>query len=169
MLISGLSGLPGLFLSGFLADAARRRRDDGRLLFGSSACLLAAPLALAALSLGPGGLSGFIGLLATSSALMYAYYSAVYPTIPEVVEPSLRGTAMALYFCVMYFLGGSLGPVAVGGLSDHFSRSAAAAAGLTALTEATLEPYRAEGLRAAMYLVPCLEGRDAGRFRLTGN
>ena len=96
-------------------------------------------------------------LLASSSALMYAYYSAVYPTIPEVVDPSLRGTPMALYFCVMYFLGGSLGPLVVGGLSDHYSSSAAATAGLTEFTAQSLEPYRAEGLGTPMVHIPCLQ------------
>ena len=37
---------------------------------------------------------------------MYTYYSTVYSTVQDVIEPSLRGTAMALYFCAMYALGG---------------------------------------------------------------
>ena len=44
------------------------------------------------------------------SGVMFAYYSTVYSTIHDVVEPSLRGTAMALYFFAMYVLGASLGP-----------------------------------------------------------
>ena len=35
-------------------------------------------------------------------AVMYAYYSTVYSTIQDIIEPSLRGTAMALYFFAMY-------------------------------------------------------------------
>ena len=60
---------------------------------------------------------------------MYAYYSTVYSTIHDVVEPSLRGTAMALYFCAMYLLGASLGPVGTGLASDYFTFQAASAAG----------------------------------------
>ena len=52
---------------------------------------------------------------------MYVYYSTVYSTIQDVVEPSLRGTAMALYFCAMYLLGASLGPVGTGLVSDYFT------------------------------------------------
>src|SRR6185295_17849894 len=101
----------------------------------------------------------------------------VYSTIHDVVEPSLRGTAMALYFCAMYLLGASLGPVGTGLVSDYFTFQAASAAGavqplpLGSLLSAefrslvgapkgfdlrALEPFRAEGLHTAMYIVPIL-------------
>ena len=53
---------------------------------------------------------------------MYVYYSTVYATLQDVVEPALRGTAMALYFLAMYVLGASLGPLATGMASDYFTR-----------------------------------------------
>jgi MFS family permease len=84
--------------------------------------------------------------------LLYAYYGAVYATIQDIVEPALRGTAMALYFCAMYLLGAVLGPVATGWASDHFARRAAAAAGSEVVTEA----HKAIGLHDAMYLIPVL-------------
>ena len=37
-----------------------------------------------------------------------------------------------------------------------FTRSAAELAGVTTFTAATLEPFRAEGLRRAMYAIPVL-------------
>jgi MFS family permease len=46
--------------------------------------------------------------------LLYAYYGTVYATIQDIIPPP-RGTAMAIYFCAMYFLGAVLGPVATGG------------------------------------------------------
>ena len=66
----------------------------------------------------------------------------VYATIQDVVEPALRGTAMAVYFCAMYLMGASLGPVGTGVLSDRLAARAAAAAGSPAATEA----FRAQGL-----------------------
>ena len=108
---------------------------------------------------------------------MYAYYATVYATIHDVVEPSMRGTAMALYFCAMYLLGASLGPVGTGLASDYFTFQAASAAGAVvplpfdALMQAelrslvgeakgfdlrALEPFRAEGLHKALYVVPAL-------------
>jgi MFS family permease len=94
-----------------------------------------------------------------------------------VVEPSLRGTAMALYFCAMYVLGASLGPIGTGLASDYFTFQAARAAGAVQplpfgalmLAEVrslvgeskgfdlkALEPFRAQGLHTAMYIVPAL-------------
>src|SRR5262249_54068583 len=73
------------------------------------------------------------------------------------------GTAMAIYFFAMYVLGASLGPLGTGFFSDLFTRRAAVASGVfattAALEEATtaaLEPFKAEGLHTAMYLVPVL-------------
>ena len=63
--------------------------------------------------------------MGTGVFLAYFYYSAVYAAIQDVVQPSLRATAVAIYFCAMYLLGGSFGPVITGGLSDHFARAAA--------------------------------------------
>ena len=83
---------------------------------------------------------------------MYVYYSSVYAAIQDVVEPKLRGTAMALYFFAMYVLGGSLGPLGTGLLSDHFARRAMADAEATVMTK----PFKAVGLRQAMYVIPVL-------------
>ena len=82
---------------------------------------------------------------------MYVYYSTVYAAIQDVVEPRLRGTAMALYFLAMYVFGASLGPLGTGMASDFFTRRAAAAAGVTAL-----EQFKGAGLHSAMYLIPTL-------------
>ena len=50
-------------------------------------------------------------------------------------ERHLRATAMALFFAGLYLLGGGLGPVVVGALSDHFAHSAMYAAGAELMTE----------------------------------
>jgi MFS family permease len=124
-----------------------------------------------------GDIWGFALLMGAGVGVMYAYYATVYATIHDVVEPSLRGTAMALYFCAMYLLGASLGPVGTGLASDYFTFQAASAAGkvtplpfgslmlaeLRSLVGSSkgfdlkaLEPFRAEGLHTAMYIVPVL-------------
>jgi len=80
----------------------------------------------------------------------YNFYTCVYTAIQDVVEPRLRATAMALFFAGLYLLGGGLGPVVVGGLSDHFAHTAMQAAGAEQMTEA----FKAVGLHDAMYLIP---------------
>jgi MFS family permease len=101
-----------------------------------------------------GDISGFILFCGFGIALMYIYYSTVYSAIQDVIEPSLRGTAMALYFFAMYVLGASLGPVGMGFLSNYFTRRAALAAGVTDASFQALRPFAAEGLHSALYVIP---------------
>jgi MFS family permease len=98
----------------------------------------------------------FLVFMGLGCGLMYTYYSTVYSTIHDVIEPSLRGTAMAIYFFAMYLLGAALGPWGTGALSDFFTRRAAADAGVTDLTLSALEPFRGTGLHQAMYVIPLL-------------
>jgi MFS family permease len=154
--VYGFSGIPGLLLGGVAGDAMMRRRANGRLLLAAWLLLLSVPLVFLAMGRPQGDLAGFVVLMGLGCAVMYGYYATVYATIHDVIEPSLRATAMALYFFAMYVLGASMGPVGTGFASDYFTRGAALAAGITELTPQTLEPFRAEGLRAAMYLIPVL-------------
>jgi MFS family permease len=156
MAVYGLSGIGGLLVGGAAADAAYRRRLDGRLLVGAAAIMIAAPLMFLSLGRPAGDVLGFAVLMGAGCGVMYAYYSTVYSTIQDVIEPSLRGTAMALYFFAMYVLGASLGPLGTGIASDYFTTRAAAAAGEIARAPVALEPFRATGLHAAMYLIPVL-------------
>lgn len=175
--VYGFSGVIGLTGGGALADYLYRRRVDGRLIVGTAAIVITAPLMFLGLGRPRGDVVGFALLMGAGSGVMFAYYSTVYSTIHDVVEPSLRGTAMALYFFAMYVLGASLGPVGTGLASDYFTFQAASAAGAVAplpfgalmLAELrslvgeskgfdlrALEPFRAEGLHTAMYIVPTL-------------
>ena len=72
--------------------------------------------------------------MAIGTMTMFVYYATVYAAIQDVIEPSLRGTAMALYFFAMYVLGASLGPLGMGVLSSYFTRVAAVAALITSLS-----------------------------------
>src|SRR5206468_12231997 len=175
--VYGFSGVVGLAGAGALADRLYRRRVDGRLIVGTWSIAICVPFMTLALMQPAGHVLGFALLMAAGCGVMYGYYATVYSTLHDVVEPSMRGTAMALYFCAMYVLGASLGPVGTGLVSDYFTFQAARAAGtvqplaFTALMTAevrslvaeakgfdvrALEPYRAQGLHTAMYIVPLL-------------
>src|SRR5262249_35287687 len=151
-----LAGIPGLLLGGFAGDIARRARSNGRLLVAAVALLLSTPFTYLALDAAPGDLMGFGVSMALGGGLMYVYYATVYSTIQDMIEPSLRGTAMALYFFAMYVFGASFGPVLTGFLSETFTRGAATTAGIATSTGEALEPFRAAGLHSAMYLIPVL-------------
>lgn len=156
MVVYGLFGAPGLILGGLVGDAVMKRQANGRLLVGALAILGSVPFIFLALGRTGGDIFGFMILMGAGCALMYAYYSTVYSTIQDVIEPSLRGTAMALYFLAMYVLGASLGPYGTGLVSDFYTTHAASAAGMTSLTQQALEPFRAAGLHSAMYIIPAL-------------
>ncbi len=156
MWVFGLSGIFGLFAGGFAADALHKRRANGRLVVATVAIATCAPLMFLSLQRPAGDVVAFAVLMGAAAGVMYAYYSTVYSTIQDIVEPALRGTAMALYFGAMYLAGASLGPVGTGLISDYFTSQAAVAAGAADQSSRGLEPFRGAGLHAAMYVVPIL-------------
>jgi MFS family permease len=80
----------------------------------------------------------------------------VYAAIQDVIEPSLRGTAMALYFFAMYFVGGAFGPTVTGKIGDFFAKRAMLAAGVAASTSPVPDQFRQIGLHQAFYIVPAI-------------
>jgi len=156
MLVYGVMGAPGLLIGGFIGDVAMKRRTNGRLLVGAIAILLSIPTGHFALSVPRSRTAVFLILMGFACALMYFYYSTVYSTIQDITEPGLRGTAMAVYFFAMYVLGASIGPWGIGLLSDFFTKRAAQAANVVDMTQSALEPFRADGLHTAMYIIPIL-------------
>jgi MFS family permease len=146
----GAVGVVGLLGGGLVADWARRWRPNGRLLVGTLALFISTPCVYFALDRPAGAMVGFVVLMSVGWMLMYVYYVAVYPAIQDVIEPQLRGTAMALYFFAMYVIGGAFGTVVLGAVSDAMARRAMAAAGASAMTEA----FKAAGLHSAFYIVP---------------
>lgn len=160
--IYGLAGIPGLMLGGILGDRLIRSHSNSRMMIAAISILISLPLWYFGLGQAPGTLVSTTLLLGFGCLLFYVYYSTVYSTIQDVIEPSLRGTAMALYFFAMYLLGGALGPIGAGWLSDFFARRAAAADGvvLTGLDGAAvakaLAPYAALGLQSSLFIIPVI-------------
>lgn len=148
----GAVGAVGLIVGGWLADKVAAKRHNGRLLVAACSMALAAPCIFLAINQPKGAIAAFMTLMVLGTMTMYVYYATVYSAIQDVIAPRLRGTAVAIYFCGMYILGASFGPVATGMLSDHFAHQAMTAAGATQMTEG----FKAIGLHNAMYLIPVL-------------
>jgi len=148
----GAVGAIGLLVGGWLADKMSIKRRNGRLVLSASAMAIAAPCIFLAINQPSGAITAYVILMALGSITMYVYYATVYAAIQDVIEPRLRGIAVALYFCFMYILGASMGPWATGRLSDHFAYKAMTDAGANVMTEA----FRATGLHNAMYIIPIL-------------
>ena len=70
---------------------------------------------------------------------------------------------MALYFFVMYVLGGAFGTSILGMLSDYFAKQAMVDAGLSVVSAAMIpEQFKAIGLRSAFFAVPVVSLVMAG-------
>jgi MFS family permease len=148
----GAVGAIGLLGGGWLADKMSAKRRNGRLVLSAGAMAIAAPCLFMAINQPKGSITAYIIFMTMGTITMYVYYATVYAAIQDVIEPRLRGTAVALYFCFMYILGASMGPVGTGYLSDHFARKAMTDAGAGSMTEA----FKAIGLHNAMYIIPIL-------------
>lgn len=151
-IVLGAVGVIGLLGGGVLADWARRRSPRGRMLVGSLSLVVLTPCLYLALRLPAGAITPFMLLMGIGWTFFFVYYVTVYPTVQDVVEPELRGTAMAIYFFAMYVLGGAFGTSALGFLSDHFARRAMVVAGAQSLSEV----HRAVGLHDALMVVPAI-------------
>jgi MFS family permease len=151
-LVCGATGLLALPLGGWIADRLHQRSERGRLGLGAAGLLLAALATSLAMAWGVDSVAVFTAWFALGWLCYFVYYPCVYPSLHDVVEPRLRGRAMALYFAAMYLLGGAAGPLVVGGLSDRYAHEAMRMAGASTLAEA----HRATGLYSAMALVPLM-------------
>jgi len=148
--IVGVTGLVGLTVGGWVADKLHQRIANGRLMFAAFSMLIATLATGYALHVGRIEIGLFVAIFSLGWLFAYNFYTCVYTAIQDVVEPRLRATAMALFFAGLYLLGGGLGPMVVGLLSDHFAHSAMYAAG----AEQMDETFKAVGLHDAMYLIP---------------
>ncbi|MFT3800235.1 MAG: MFS transporter [Burkholderiaceae bacterium] len=148
--IVGISGLIGLTLGATMADKMHQIGERARLIYGAVSMFGAAALTWLALRSGTGEFTTFVALFAVGWLLQYNFYSVAYPAVQDIVEPRLRATAMAIFFALLYVLGGALGPVLVGALSDHGAQAAMVAAGASTMTD----HFKGIGLHGAMVVVP---------------
>jgi MFS family permease len=143
--------LQGEIARGGMGAVLRGRRVAARLEFTALASATATACLVLALWQPPDAVGWFAAWLLAGCLFLYVYSSGVYATIQDLMEPALRGTAMALYFAVMYLFA-AFGPVVAGSLSRYLATRAAAAVGSAAVTEW----HRAVALHGALGLVPVL-------------
>ena len=147
-LVLGATGLVGLGLGGMLADKLHQKHPRGRLLLGAIALLVAAPLLWFGLNQPPGAVLALGLLVGTGWLLYFLYYVTVYAALQDVVDARLRATAMAVYFFFQYVLGGAVGSLVTGAMSDHYAKAAMQAAKATEMAPA----FIASGLQKSLAL-----------------
>jgi MFS family permease len=113
------TGLVGTVTGGWLADAAQRRRPEGRLLIASLGLLVGAPLVLIALLLHTFAL--FISVLVVAAIALNFCTGPLNAVIQDVISPELRATALGLSLLLAHLLGDAAAPTVIGAIANNLS------------------------------------------------
>ena len=143
--LSAGGGLLGVLSGGFIGDLLARRTPAGHLLTIAGGFLLAAPAAMVMMLARDRAV--FLPALFLAVTFLVLYIGSVNAVIHNVVHPSLRATAVAIFVFVINLGGAALSPAIVGLVSDRRQSLQAAMlmlpilvffAGLIALAAATV-------------------------------
>ena len=113
IMVLALIGAP---LGGYIADRWRKKKVNARLLFPTISTLLSAIMLFLAFVVFPGKMQYV--LLLTLGVLITAFVSAASAVTQDVVHPGMRAMSYAVAVVVQNLLGASMGPIAIGALSD---------------------------------------------------
>lgn len=146
-LIAGLAGGLGSFLGGWLNSRLAPRDERWSVWIPSIGLSLALPLLLAAFSVRSSALCLFLLILPHMMALLYLGPS--FALAQRLVSLRSRAMASAVLMLFIQGIGGSIGPVLAGALSDF------------------LRPrFGVESLRMALFITSCSYGWAALHFAL---
>ena len=115
--LSACGGLTGVVAGGVIGDALTRRTPAGHLLTIAGGFILSAPFGLLLL-LNQNRLV-FLPALFFAVFFLVLYAGSVNAVIHNVVHPSLRATAVAIFVFVINLGGAALSPAIVGLISDR--------------------------------------------------
>lgn len=125
-LLGGAAAMLGSITGGWLSDRLAQRDARWRLGVPMAGCVLAVPTALA-FFLWPAGTGWTVAGLAVPQAIgVYLLFGVVavwwnapvYAVLAELIAPHRRVTALAIFNLGMTMVGGGLGPLFTGALSD---------------------------------------------------
>ncbi len=135
-ILGGLAAVIGALFSGWLSDWLAKRDPRWRIGVPILGCLLSLPTGLA-FYLMPAGDPWLVGSMAVPRAIGFyvlfgttaVWWTApVYAVLAELIAPHRRATALAVFNLGLTMIGGGLGPLVVGLLSDqlvpHFGNEA---------------------------------------------
>lgn len=160
----GLAGMLGTVTSGYVSDKLDRGNNQDYLLVPGIGSLMAAAILWMSFAVMNEPLA--IGLFFLAAFFANMVMSPAFAAVQNIVDPRTRATAAALFlFCIT--VPGSLGPVAVGFVSDRVASSTMgldvaaylascpggrAAAGVAEALAAQCGPASTTGLRTGMFV-----------------
>jgi MFS family permease len=130
-LLGGAAAMLGSLSGGWLSDRLGQRDARWRLGVPLVGCVLSVPAALA-FFMWPAGTGWTLGDMAVPRAvgiyLLFGVFAVwwtapVYAVLAELIAPHRRVTAMAVFNLGMTMIGGGLGPLLTGALSDLLAPS----------------------------------------------
>jgi MFS family permease len=127
-----LSLVTGVLAGGYLADLLQKRFAFGRILTVAAAFLLAAPFIL--LAIAAEDKSIVLACFFMAGFFMSWYHGPVTAIIHDMMPARAHATSVGIYMFATQLVGGTLGPLAVGRLSDVRSLSAGLQLAAAAMT-----------------------------------
>lgn len=111
-----LLSMVGILIGGFLSDLWVKKKLNSRLVYCSITTLVSALLVFIAFFLFEGNVQ--YAILLVMGVTITAFVPAAAAVTQEVIHPGLRAQSWALAVLFQNLLGGSLGPIVVGAISD---------------------------------------------------
>jgi predicted MFS family arabinose efflux permease len=124
-LIAALPASLGVFGGGWLADRMARRDARSYGTIPGVSLLLATPVYILAVT--RESAPAAIGLLALAATVQYCYLAPATGVFQNLMHPRMRASSTATVGIFYSIVGAGLGPLLVGGLSDHFAPDASTA------------------------------------------
>lgn len=128
-LIASLPAVLGVVGSGWLCDRMARRDARAYADIPALCLLITTPVYILAVTSGAPAMT--VMLLAVATLFQYNYLGPSQGMFQNLMHPRMRASSYAVVNICYSLVGAGLGPVLVGGLSDHFAAGAGPAAGLT--------------------------------------
>lgn len=116
-ILSATGGFLGVLTGGYVGDMLARRTPAGHLITIGVGFLLAAPAAIVMMLAEERAI--FLPALFFAVAFLVLYIGSVNAVIHNVVHPTLRATAVAIFVFVINLGGTALSPAIVGLISDR--------------------------------------------------
>lgn len=123
-LVAGVSSGLGFAFGGFVTDKLAKRSSRAYALLPGLCLAAATPMYLLGLSLSFGW--AMLLIMTVAGTLVSTYFGPTLAVTQNLAEPRMRATATALFALVINLLGGALGGLFVGVLSDLFAGTALA-------------------------------------------